>query len=285
MLKKYTVLGIMVLMGSLSLTAQLDTLTLDFLNKKMRFFSDSLRNSYVEKVRFQSNDSFTHYLKQFLSFEESFDITLDSITTVSFIKSDDHKLRIISWLVADNSGNYKSFGAVQFKPKKGEVQLTWLKEKIILDHNELENNSYNHNEWPGGLIYQVKQLKTNRKNTYIILSFHGLGRETNRKMIDVMQVLEEEILFGMPLFLRYKGDIDPNYRAVFTFSDQTTMTLRFEDKGKSIVFDHLVAPSDALRGITAFLVPDGTYGRYELKRGGKWLKVDDFGTYLQLEEE
>jgi hypothetical protein len=258
----------------------------DSLLKKMKFYSDSLRNSYNQQTRFSANDSFIELLKEFLSDDNSYNVEPDSINTVAFVRSPDNKFRFISWLLADNQGNYKSYGIIQHKDKKGEVYNTWLREKIISDIKELENTEYGVEEWPGGLIYKIIPFKFKNKTRYLLLSFHGLGRETNRKTIDVLSVEKNEFTFGLPVFERYKKDIDPNFRVVFTYSDQTTMTLRLDDasKEKIIVFDHLVAPSDMLRGDSQFLVPDGTYGCFVLQKKGKWLRIEDFGTYKRWED-
>jgi hypothetical protein len=259
---------------------QMDDDPLSLCLKAMKYHSDSLRHSFNQEVRFRSNDSFIVYLKQFVAEEASFDMD-PGLQTVSFLKSPDGKLRFISWLLADNSGIFQSYGVVQWKNKKKEYQYVWLTEKLIMDTKELENNAYTEGEWPGGLVYAIQKTNEKKEDSYALLSFHGLGRETNRKMIDILTVEKDgQLVFGKAVFQRYADDPDPDYRVVFTYSDQTTMTLRFEQDGKAIVFDHLVAPSEMLRGISEYLVPDGTYGCYVRKKKGFWQRVEDFGSYI-----
>jgi len=126
----------------------------DSLLKKMKFYSDSLRNSYNQQTRFSANDSFIELLKEFLSDDNSYNVEPDSINTVAFVRSPDNKFRFISWLLADNQGNYKSYGIIQHKDKKGEVYNTWLREKIISDIKELENTEYGVEEWPGPFPFE-----------------------------------------------------------------------------------------------------------------------------------
>lgn len=252
---------------------------------QMKKHSDTLRNSFNQNKRFAANDSFIESLKLFLEFEDAFDIELDSINTVAFIRSDDRKVRAITWLVADNSGNYKSFGVIQSQFQKKQTEHVWLKERVVTNKKELENREYSDQEWPGGLIYEIRKHKMKKHDSYIILSFHGLGPRTNRKILDIMYYDEESgWVFGMPVFMRKKKDMDPDYRVVFEYSDQASMTLRFDEKEPIIVFDHLVSPIGNVVESPEFLVPDGTYGCYVIKRKGMFERLEDFGTYIKWDE-
>lgn len=253
--------------------------------KKMRYHSDTLRNSLNQQKRFDANDTFLVLLKEFINSEGSFHVNPDSINSVMFKRSPDKKIRVITWLVADNSGNYQSFGVIQQLKSKNEVIAIWLKEKLNTNTKDIENNEYNEDEWPGGLIYHIQEFKYKKKTRYLILAFHGMGTQTNRKTVDVMTIEGDGVVFGLPIFMRYKNDPDPNFRVIFTFSDQTTMLLRYDEKENLIVFDHLVPAAGMVRGVDEFLIPDGTYGAYKLKKNGKWERIEDFGNYKKWKEE
>lgn len=262
---------------------QYDTAVFNPLLRQMKLYSDTLRNSFNQEKRFVYNDSFTLTLQEFINTEGSFDVDADSINTVMFKRSPNNKIRAITWLVADNDGNYKSYGVIQYKTKK-EVVNYWLSEKQGRDKKELENNEFSPLNWTGGLIYQIYEFKYKRKVRYLILTFHGMDTKVNRKTIDVLTITNEELYFGLPIFMRYNGDPDPDYRVLFTFSDQTTMTLRYDTKEKMIVYDHLVPAANFVAGSDEFLIPDGTYGAYKPIKKGKWLKLEDFGEYKDLEK-
>jgi len=255
-------------------------------HEKLKFYADSLRNSLNQKVRFQANDSFIQYYEAFLDSDNSFFEDLEGINSIMIIRSPDKQIRITTWLVADNYGNYKSHGYIEKlgaskKSKKNVERYVWkLREKLEYNTKELENTDYSDQAWPGGLIYQILPFTFQKKKCYLILSYHGLGQQTNRKTIDVISFRDnEELMFGLPVFQRYKNDPDPNYRIVFNYSDQTTMTLRYDKEVDLIVFDHLVPPVEMLRGSEEFMIPDGTYGGFKRKKKGYWLRIEDFGEY------
>lgn len=272
-----------ILLASFAVSAKkfpVDSLNNLSLTEKIKYYSDSLRNSIHPNTRFQANDSFIKYYEAFLETENSFYENIEGINSVMILRSPDNKIRITSWLVADNIGNYKSYAYVERKISAKSDKVQWkLREKISFDTKELENTEFAATEWPGGLIYQILPFKHKKQTCYLILSYHGLGQQTNRKTMDVIHFDKEEIVFGLPVFQRYKNDPDPNYRIVFNYSDQTTMTLRYDKELKFIVFDHLVPPVEMLRGSEEFMVPDGTYGAFAPKKKGFWLRIEDFGKY------
>ncbi|MCO6494248.1 MAG: hypothetical protein J5I91_01025 [Bacteroidetes bacterium] len=260
-----------------------DTSVFNPLLRKMKLYSDSLRNSYNQKSRFLYNDSFKIALREFVETQGSFEVDADSINTVMFKRSPDKKVRAITWLIADNAGNYQSFGVIQYKNKK-EIDNFWLSEKLGREKKELENIDLPSSEWTGGLIYQILEFKYKRKIRYLIMTFHGLDTKINRKTLDVMTIDDDGVVFGLPVFLRYEDDQDPDYRVLFNYSDQATMTLRYDAEMKLIVFDKLVPAAGFISGLDEFLIPDGTYSAYKPRRKGKWLRLEDFGKYIDLEK-
>lgn len=283
MFQKFFILLLLLFPSILSFASGYDTTVFNPMLRQMKHYSDTLRNSYNQQKRFVYNDSFKTILRKFVETEGSFDVDADSINTVMFKRSEDRKVRAITWLMADNDGNYKSYGVVQYK-QKHNIENFWLNEKLGREKKELENNDFTQAEWPGGLIYQIYEFKYKRKTRYLIMTFHGLDTKVNRKSIDVMTIDKEGITFGLPVFKRYEDDQDPDYRVLFTYSDQATMTLRYDDKDKMIVFDKLVPAAGFVSGVDEFLIPDGTYSAYKPLRKGKWVRLEDFGEYKDLEK-
>jgi hypothetical protein len=249
------------------------------LESKLKFFSDSLRYSKYEEVRVSSNDSFKKYLDTFLYKEGAFDIDLESINTVMIMRSPDRRLRIFTWLISDNIGNYKSYGAIQVQDKKG-IRNYWLKEKSDYNKKTIEDEELTQDNWLGGLIYQIYEFKYKGDTRYCILTFHGMGVKVNRKSIDVISIEDDEIVFGLPVFHKFKDDYEPARRILFYFADEATMTLRFEPSKKQIVFDNLVPALYTVRGVDEYYLPDGTYSSFQLKSKGRWYMMEDFGDYI-----
>lgn len=253
-------------------------LSLDSLVLKMKVHSDTLRNSLDYTKRKNANDSFISYLKLFVENEESFFYPVDSIKTVMFLNSPDKKIQIISWLISDNAGNYKSYGLIRYKNRK-EVINYWLSENIEKDNKISLDAQFDESSWQGGLYYQIIPHKVKKKKCYIVLTMHGMDPKTNRKSIDVISFENENLVFGLPIFYMSDNDYEPSSRCIFDFSDETTMTLRFETS-KYIVFDNLEPASKLLAGEKKHLVPEGTYNYFKKRRRGRYYLKKDFDTKL-----
>ena len=68
-------------------------------------------------------------------------------------------------------------------------------------------------------------------------------------------------------------------RVIFTYDAQISMTLRYDDKIKGIVFDHLIKIKN---DPTEPYGPDGTYDALKIKKG-KWLLVNDVDAGFKME--
>jgi hypothetical protein len=253
-------------------------LYLDSIILKMKVHSDTLRNSMDYTKRKNANDSFLSYLKLFVENEESFLYPVDSIKTVMFLNSPDKKVQIITWLISDNSGFYKSYGLIRYQNKK-EIINYWLRENIETNNKLALDVQYDETSWQGGLYYQIIPHKVKSKKCYVILAMHGMDPKINRKSIDVISFDKENIAFGLPIFYMSDNDYEPSSRCIFDFSDETTMTLRFETS-KYIVFDNLEPASKILAGENKFLVPEGTYNYFKKTRKGRYYLKKDFDTKL-----
>lgn len=253
-------------------------LYLDSLILKMKVHSDTLRNSLDYNKRKSANDSFISYLKLFVEKDESFLYPVDSIRTVMFLNSPDKKVQIISWLFSDNAGFYKSYGIIRYQKKK-EVINYWLTENIEKNNKISLDAQYDETSWQGGLYYQIVPHRIKRKKCYVVLTMHGMDHKINRKSIDIISFENENLVFGLPIFYMTDNDYEPSSRCIFDFSDETTMTLRFETS-KYIVFDNLEPASKVLAGENKYLVPEGTYNYFKKTRRGRYYLKKDFDTKL-----
>jgi hypothetical protein len=71
------------------------------------------------------------------------------------------------------------------------------------------------------------------------------------------------IVFGRKLFA--SGDVT-KYREVLEYSSEAVISLKFLTD-KSIIFDHLVPVSPALKGQKEYYGPDFSYDAYGLEKG------------------
>ena len=126
--------------------------------------------------------------------------------------------------------------------------------------------------WWGAYYYDVSTMKSKGKTYYILLGWDGNNKLSNKKVIEPMSFSKSgRIKFGANIFKVTKGY---KKRILFEFSSDVVMSLKFHDKQKLIVFDHLAPLASNLSGERVFYGPDLSYDAFELKKG-KWHLVSN----------
>ena len=294
-----------VLAGSLSASAQLtpvDSAKFAEYEVDLQRLSHNLMNIQIEAERQKASDSIDALLTKVLAEPNSYYYPFDSMKTVFRLKTEDKKIRIFTWAVILNSGEHIYHGIIQLNPKKFKKELpeTIIKLKSNAPTEDLLYQDLTTDNWYGALYYQVKKIKYKKAEYYVLLGYDGNDRSTNIKIIDVL-TLDEDFTphFGAPLFFmgkdfknaqkeykaakkeaeKYEDDpirqANSNQKAVaplfqkrilFYFNDEVVMTLRFENDGEFIIWDHLV-PIKGDVGEFSKYYPDGTYDYVKYKKG------------------
>ncbi len=221
--------------------------------------TDSVRHAYA--IRLES------HLERLLNEKGSMDYDFDSLTNVSVLTAPDRCLRIYTFICPAVDGSfYRYYGFVQWRRNKKEdfqtVRLiqsppgTPMSERII----------YPAGKWPGILYYRIIHTRFRGKHYYTLLGWQGHNQFTTRKVIDVLTIDNNQIMFGAPLFETETG---LRQRIVFEYNARAVMSLNYDKKSKRIIFDHLSPPSPELAGNFSTYGPDFTYDAYRWK-SGKW---------------
>lgn len=242
----------------------------------LKFYSDSLRYCKDETRRLAYNDSFTTQIRSFAEEDDAFDTPLDSIfNTVSVLKSDDGKLKVISWVFINDKEEYFNNCLIMYKPKEKKPHKTFWLRDFIDNKSDSLYEEFSSDFWPGALYYQMYQFKKKRKTYYCVLGLDGKNSFSNRKIIDVLWFdKEDELHIGAPVFHSNESDYTPQYRVFFEYADQSTMVLRFEKDKKLITYSNLVPSNPEKMGMYQYYIPDGRIDFYILKKKGRWIKME-----------
>jgi hypothetical protein len=204
----------------------------------------------------------------------------DSVLSVSFLVAPDESFRLLSWMVpAVDRSRFTYYGLLQrFDKKTGRDTIHTLHEASDTLSNP-ESAKLRDDAWIGCVWYDMIPRKKGGKMYYVLLGWKGRNTLTTQKVIDVLSFQSKKVQFGYPLF---KTGKTYKNRVLFEYTASATMSLRYEEKKKMIVFDHLSVPSNVTTGegnMAQFTGPDGTYDAYEFKKG-RWnlLKDIDIGT-------
>jgi len=237
---------------------------------------DSINNLFVEISQTRSNDQKEELNKEiiatldkFLRNPESFDHPIDSVRNLSCIKSSDNALRIYTWNLCYSDGLFKYFGFVQQKTG-GKIKVYGLYDRrnrnIYAPQKDLEY--YTTSEWYGCIYYECITKTWNSKTYYTLIGWDGADNLINRKIIEVLSFTRR----GIPIFEKkmFKVDRMISNRLIFEYADRATMLLRYNDKHKIIVIDHLSPSEDRFKDLPQYYGPDMSFDALEFK-GGRWL--------------
>lgn len=234
-----------------------------------------------ENERFDANKAFLKLWESVLSRPESMEYPFDSLREVSRLMSKDKKFRIITWNVPKNDGTHAYFGFIQVNNVK--VQKTGLFKKTVTKEYEVfplldksgavknpETYVADNTKWFGMLYFDVIDCD----DYYTLLGWDGNDNLTQRKFVDVLYFRPD----GTPMFGKdvFKVPKKSPKRAMFEYSSEVSMSMKYLDKTGQIVVSHL-APKDegtTLEGQFQYYGPDGSFDAYEQSKG-RWVLRED----------
>ncbi len=228
---------------------------------------DKIKTSYSDDSIFYYANSADSLCVHIFSSENAFEYNFDILKNyLSFLTSDDEKLKIITWNIAtDNLNNYKYFGYILYRPKKnGQTYFFKLTDKSDEIKNPQRAN-ISAKKWFGCIYYQLITNKAGSTTYYTLLGWDGNSLISNKKIIEVLTFKKDKPVFG------YDFDIEGEKykRIIFEYNKQAEMTLHYDPNAKMIVWDHLSPSEPKYKDIYQFYGPDFTYDGLKFKQK-KW---------------
>ena len=222
----------------------------------------SVQDDYV---RGQANQRLLAAWTAALAKPNSFDYDFAS-ATLSKLRSDDNRLRIITWNLPHEDGTFSYFGFIQYIDQSEQYHFFTLNdqsEKI----EKPEKQRLLPDLWYGALYYQIVELHDRDQTYYTLLGWDGFDALSTHKVIDVLYFpTPDRPTFGANIFdlngRTYK-------RLIFRFADRANFTLRYEERQKMIVFDHLAPIRPEYSGMPEYYGPDMTQDALRAHKG-RW---------------
>jgi hypothetical protein len=224
------------------------------------------------------NQQLVNTFERALQLENSFTYEFDSLNDIAQLRPNDKAFRMINWNVAYKDGTQEYFGFIQNKfvqvKKKGLFQketTTTIKLFPLIDKSaeikSPENTISDNKNWYGMLYYAVITKKTKKQTYYTLLGWDGNDKLSRKKIIDVLTFdATGAPRFGADIFEMPKRS--PK-RVIFEYAATCTMSLKYNSKKDSIVFDHLAPDNPTLAGQYQYYCPDMSYDGFGFKKG-KW---------------
>ena len=241
---------------------------------------DSLKSYALDLIqninaqnRFAADSTFTKMFVRALKTNHAFDYPFDSLITISKIYPPDSSFRIFTWQLVVNDDVIRQHGAIQMKTANGNLKLFPLIDKsdIIVHPSDTVSNNMG---WMGAIYYRIVQHQSGRQRYYTLLGYDENNQRSNRKIIEVLQFVNDAPVFGGAFFNFSKDTVKhPSMsRYIMEYKKSTGARLTYDDNLGMIIFDHLISESnEPAKKFT--LIPDGDYEGFKWNNG-QWLHVD-----------
>lgn len=226
-------------------------------------------------VRDSANRQFTQLLTELLATENGFLYPFTEVNSMLALGDDEGLFRIFTWQMPDAEFNYQRFGLVVVNTRRG-YKVVALEDNRLLDIDP-EYKTYKPNNWYGALYYKMITTKKRGKRIYTLLGW-APGKELHRKVIEVISVSKSgRVKFGSKVFLidKFMDKIlkKAPMRLILTYNASYASSVKWNDKEKMIVMDHLSPPDAKLKRVYHMYGPDFSYDGLYWKKGWWNLEV------------
>ncbi|MBL0183147.1 MAG: hypothetical protein IPP96_12955 [Chitinophagaceae bacterium] len=162
--------------------------------------------------RFDADSIFTRVLVRALKTPHSFSYPFDSLETISRLYSPDSAFRIFTWQLVINDNVIRQHGAIQMKTYDGSLKLFPLIDKSDITINIADTIGNNYG-WMGAIYYRIIQKKSSNQNYYTLLGYDENNIRSSRKIIEVLNFLNDEPVFGGRYFSYEEDSALKHHRA------------------------------------------------------------------------
>jgi hypothetical protein len=237
---------------------------------KTLFVLDELMNSGGQNVVFSLSDSLMSRMEVLLNEPSLFDHDFADYPGLSTLISSDETLKIITWNVEEFTGEHHFFGLIGVRNDE-EVRVFQLEDRRE-DISSPEFAGVGPEKWYGAVYYHIVEEKYRGDTYYTVLGLNGNNSFSRIRVVDVITLGKNgHLRFGAPIF-----DIDgrTKRRLIFEYSNRANMMLRYDEREKLIVMDHLAPLDPSYEGNRSYYGPDFSYDVLEFNRG-KWVLEED----------
>lgn len=280
------------MLAALPLQAQ-DKELMSYLEQRLQALLDRVATAPTDNERYLASEDAMDLLLKALEEEGSERWKWTLPQTASALTSPDGHLKIITWAVVRDNGEFECFGAVQFyNDRDEEYQHLALHDKSDEIINR-EESVLSADRWLGAVYQEIIQTSAAGRTYYTLLGWNGVDNLTDRKIIEPVVIRGGVPQFGAPIFRRERN----LRRIVLEYTDRAMVHLAYEEqfvqevirervkvkgtnryrtiektkdhKEKMIVFDEVEPQVPGMEGLFQYYVPSGTELAYAFVEG-KW---------------
>lgn len=279
-------LGLSLTLSSMAQLTDADKVHFLQLEDSIRALQLKVFHSKKDANKLEANKQFLALWNATLKDEKSLLYPFDSIKKdkdVSVLISPDHKFRIITWNLLREDETHAYFGFIQVNNSK-TIKKGWFKKETtqqydvfpLVDKSGTITNPETYVGDPSkwfGMLYYSEIIKSD-DDFYTLLGWDGNNKITQRKFIDILWFKPD----GTPQFGKdvFKISNKFNKRVLFEYASEVSMSLKYNEGRKQIIFSHLApnTPDPTLEGQFQYYGPDGSFDALSMKKGKWTLEAD-----------
>ena len=229
---------------------------------------NSILSSGNDEERMSRSLTLAGELSDVLEIKGSMDYPFDSLKALSDLQSQGSEFRVFSWEIGLSNGTVTYAGVVAMKA--GDEIKTFVLSDSSSSRSNAEFATLKPESWFGALYYGLKEYEFRNVKYFILLGINRSEEFSKRRIIEVVE-FAEPLRFGAEIF-DYKKKVGIK-RMIYRHSNETEMSLWFEEGTSSIVMDHLAPVDPAYEGKQEYYAPDFSFDALHWKKGK--LKYDD----------
>lgn len=238
-------------------------------------------HSRTEKERIEGNKEFMRVWERIIANPNILNYPFSNLKDISVLSPKDNRFKLITWNLHRNDGTHAFFGYLLVNNRK-RVKTGFMKHEFIENYEYFrlidrsptvkypETYIGTPDKWFGMLYTQLIECD----GYYTLIGWDGNDKLTQRKFVDVLDFRANgEPVFGKDVF---KFPRKNPKRLMFEYSQEVSMSLRYNERRNQIVFSHLSSKQEGsvLDGQFQYYGPDGSFDALELRKD-KWVLVED----------
>ena len=195
---------------------------------------------------------------------------LDSVEYVTILKSNAKNVLILSWEIATDSNSFEYFCKAFLKTKTNWKSIDFDDKSDEIKN--AENAATTSKKWYGAHYYQLTEKKFNDKIYYTLIGINWKSNISKIKVIEVWTVdANNNLILGEPI-IKCFGRMQR--RLILEYKYDISISCRYNEEYKMIVFDHLVPPHPSLKTQKQFYVSDLSFDGLKFTKG-IWVLIED----------
>ncbi|MEP7165590.1 MAG: hypothetical protein ABI741_12895 [Ferruginibacter sp.] len=228
--------------------------------------------------RFKADSIFTKIFVRALAVKNSFYHPFDSLLTISRLYAPDSSFRVFTWQMVINENIIRQHGAIQLRTADGSLKLFPLIDKSDVTVNVADTVG-NNLGWMGAVYYRIILTKNLGHKYYTLLGFDENNIRSNKKVIEVLDFVNGQPMFGGRFFSIPSGTLiahNPS-RYIMEYKKESAAKLNYEDDLGLIIAEHLVSESKEPQKKWTYIT-DGDFEGFQWMNG-KWVFINNVRNY------